>query len=102
MFPYPDHVKAQMRKSENKRDDQQDFTFFPTNGLLMPESRDHTKDGKDDPDHIQSQLTVAVRLIVFQFAMLDAVARINPARSASIAPAVSKCRPVGKASCTGK
>ena len=98
MFPYPDHVKAQMRKSENKRDDQQDFTFFPTNGLLMPESRDHTKDGKDDPDHIQSQLTVAVRLIVFQFAMLDAVA----ARSASIAPAVSKCRPVGKASCTGK
>lgn len=76
MFPYPDHVKAQMRKSENKRDDQQDFTFFPTNGLLMPESRDHTKDGKDDPDHIQSQLTVAVRLIVFQFAMLDAVARI--------------------------
>ena len=77
LFPYPDHVKAQMRKSENKRDDQQDFTFFPTNGLLMPESRDHTKDGKDDPDHIQSQLTVAVRLIVFQFAMLDAVARIN-------------------------
>ena len=101
MFPYPDHVKAQMRKSENKRDDQQDFTFFPTNGLLMPESRDHTKDGKDDPDHIQSQLTVAVRLIVFQFAMLDSTHKY-PARSASIAPAVSKCRPVGKASCTGK
>ena len=77
MLPHPDHIKGQMRKGKNKRDDQQDFTFFPTNGLLMPESRDHTKDGKDDPDHIQSQLTVAVRLIVFQFAMLDAVSRIN-------------------------
>ena len=70
MLPYPDHIKAQMCKGKNKRDDQQNFTFFPTDGLLMPESRDHTKDGKDDPDHIQSQMTVAVSLIVFQLAML--------------------------------
>lgn len=66
-----------MCKGKNKRDDQQNFTFFPTDGLLMPESRDHTKDGKDDPDHIQSQMTVAVSLIVFQLAMLDTVASIN-------------------------
>ena len=77
MLPYPDHIKAQMCKGKNKRDDQQNFTFFPTDGLLMPESRDHTKDGKDDPDHIQSQMTVAVSLIVFQLAMLDTVASIN-------------------------
>ena len=54
-----------MRKGENKRDDQQDFTFFPTDGLLMPKPRDHAKDGKDDPDHIQRQMTAAVGLIVF-------------------------------------
>lgn len=77
MLPYPDHIKGQMRKGKNKRDDQQDFTFFPTDGLLMPKSRDHTKDGKDDPDHIQCQMTATVGLIVFQLAMFDAVAGIN-------------------------
>lgn len=66
-----------MCESENERYNQQDFAFFPTDGLLMPEPCNHAEDGEDDPDHIQGQLSVAVGMIIFQFAVLDAIAGID-------------------------
>ena len=77
LLPDPDHIKCQMCKGKDERNDQQDFTLFPTDGLLMPKPCDHTKDGKDDTDHIQGLMAAAIVLIVLQLTVFDAVASIN-------------------------
>ena len=66
-----------MRECENKRDNQQHFAFSPSHSLLVPQSGDDTKNGKDKSNHVQGHLPVAGVASMLQLTVLHAVAHVD-------------------------
>lgn len=78
LFP-PDspHIVSAVRECENKRDNQQHFAFSPSHSLLVPQSGDDTKNGKDKSNHVQGHLPVAGGASMLQLTVLHAVAHVD-------------------------
>lgn len=77
LFPESVHVIGQVGEGKEERDDEQHFAFAPTHGLLMPETRQDRENGEYDANHVERELTAMTLFSQFQFAMLDAIDRID-------------------------